>query len=74
MKYLGKPGKSASAAATSESTLSTTNSQTLTPSSSTSVSVTALAKDNKTQADLLAQLMKQIEAQDVQIKVLSASF
>ena len=73
-KYMGKPGKLASATATSDSTSSTTTSQTSPPSSSTSVSATASAKDNKTQADLLAQLMKHIEAQDVQIKVLSASF
>ena len=70
---MGKPGKSASAAVTSDSTLSTNTLQTP-PSLSTSVSATALAKDSKTQVDLLAQLMKQIEAQDVQIKVLSVSF
>ena len=73
-KYLGKPGKMASAAMTSDSTSTTTNSQTPAPSSSTSVSATTSAKDSKTQADLLAQLMKWTEAQDVQIKVLSASF
>ena len=73
-KYIGKPGKLASAATTSDSTTTTNNSQTPPSSSTTSVSATALAKDSKTQADLLAQLMKQIEAQDAQIKALSASF
>ena len=72
-KYLGKPGKLASATTMLDSTLTTNTSQT-SPLTTTSVSATALAKDNKIQADLLAQLMKQIEAQDVQIKVLSASF
>ena len=74
MKYMRKPGKSASAAVTSDSTTSTTSLQ-LSPSSSTNTaSATSLANDSKTQADLLAQLMKRIEVQDAQIKVLSASF
>jgi hypothetical protein len=32
------------------------------------------AKDNKTQADLLAQLMAKIQEQDKQIKALKVSF
>ena len=72
-KYIGKPGKSASAAATSDSTSSTNSSQT-SPPLSTTVFATTLAKDSKTQAELLAQLMKRIEVQDAQIKALSASF
>jgi hypothetical protein len=34
----------------------------------------SLAKDNKTQADLLAQLMAKIQEQDKQIKALKVSF
>jgi hypothetical protein len=39
-----------------------------------SASTSAPAKNNKTQADLLAELMKRIEDQDAQIKALKASF
>jgi Retrotransposon gag protein len=69
-KYLGKPGKTAGAAATSESTDST-------PSSSTDTAAATKqspAKDSKNQADLLAQLMEKVKAQEAQINALKASF
>jgi hypothetical protein len=46
----------------------------LAPKATASASTSALAKNNKTQADLLAELMKRIEDQDAQIKALKASF
>jgi hypothetical protein len=66
-KFLGKPGKTAGAAATSDSTDST-------PSSSASATNETPAKDSKTQADLLAQLMEKVKAQEAQINALKASF
>ena len=73
-KYMGKPDKSASATVTSDSTLSKNSWQSPPSSSTNTVSANSLAKDSKTQADLLAQLMKRIEVQDAQIKALGASF
>jgi hypothetical protein len=74
-KYVGKPGKSASAKATTDRTVSTpsTSSQPAALAAASS-SKPLLAKDNKTQADLLAQLMAKIQEQDEQIKDLKASF
>jgi hypothetical protein len=74
-KYVGKPGKSASAKATTDGTVSTpsTSSPTATAAASSS-SKPSPAKENKTQADLLAQLMAKIQEQDEQIKALKASF
>jgi hypothetical protein len=74
-KYVGKPGKSATVKATTDRTVST-------PSTSSQPAATAAAssskpspaKDNKTQADLLAKLMAKIQEQDKQIKALKASF
>jgi hypothetical protein len=43
-------------------------------SSSSSKPTTSPAKDNKTQAALLAQLMAKIQEQDKQIKALKVSF
>jgi hypothetical protein len=75
-KYVGKPGKSASAKATTDRTVSTpsTSSQPAAMAAASSSSKPLPAKDNKTQADLLAQLMAKIQEQDEQIKALKASF
>jgi hypothetical protein len=75
-KYVGKPGKSASAKATTDGTVSTssTSSQPAATAAASSSSKPSPAKDNKTQADLLAQLMVKIQEQDKQIKALKASF
>jgi hypothetical protein len=75
-KYIRKPGKTASAKATTngkDSTLST-SSQPAATASAPSTSKPLPAKDNKTQADLLAQLMAKIQEQDKQIKALKVSF
>ena len=65
-KYMKKPGKATGAAAT------TTES---TPSSSTaSATTTSLAKDSNQQAELLAQLMDRVKAQEQQIAALKSSF
>ena len=65
-KYMKRLGKATGAAAT------TTES---TPSSLTaSTTTTSLAKDSKQQADLLAQLMEKVKAQEVQIAALKLSF
>jgi hypothetical protein len=75
-KYVGKPGKSASAKATTDGTVSTpsTSSSSAATAAASSSSKPSPAKDNKTQADLLAQLMAKIQEQDEQIKALKASF
>jgi hypothetical protein len=76
-KYIGKPGKSASAKANTDGTVSTPSTSSSQPAATASASSTtkpSLAKDNKTQADLLAQLMAKIQEQDEQIKALKASF
>ena len=70
-KYLGKP-PAAKAAATETSTSSPNSNGPST--SSKAVATTMLAKDSKTQADLLAQLLKRIEEQDKELKALKASF
>ena len=65
-KYMKKPPAKA-AATTTEST----------PSSSTSTAsstTTSLDKDSKQQADLLAQLMEKVRAQEQQIATLKSSF
>jgi hypothetical protein len=77
-KYVGKPGKSASAKATTNRTASTpsTSSQPVAMASTSSSSQTTklLAQDSKKQADLLAKLMAKIQEQDEQIKALKVSF
>jgi Spy/CpxP family protein refolding chaperone len=55
------------------STLST-SSQPVATAAASSSSKPLPAKDNKTQADLLAQLMAKIQEQDEQIKALKVSF
>jgi hypothetical protein len=71
-KYIGKPA-TAKAAATTDGSASMAKPPSA-PTATTSASTSALAKNNKTQADLLAKLMKCIEDQDAQIKALKASF
>ena len=67
-KYMKKPGKAAGAAATTTESSST-------PSLSTaSATMSPLAKNSKQQADLLAQLMEKVKAQEAQIAVLKSSF
>jgi hypothetical protein len=66
-KYIGKP------AATTDSSTSMVTPPSP-PKATASASTSTLAKNNKTQADLLAKLMKHIEDQDAQIKALKASF
>jgi hypothetical protein len=75
-KYIGKPGKSATVKATTDGTVSTlsTSSQSVATAAASSSSKPSPAKDNKTQADLLAQLMVKIQEQDKQIKALKVSF
>jgi hypothetical protein len=70
-KYIGKAG-SAKAAGTTDG--STSMAKPPSPPATASASTSAPAKTNKTQADLLAKLMKRIEDQDTQIKALKASF
>jgi hypothetical protein len=70
-KYIGKAATAKAAATTDRSA------QAKPPSATTataSASTSAPAKNNKTQADLLAELMKRIEDQDAQIKALKVSF
>jgi hypothetical protein len=71
-KYIGKPA-TAKAAATTDSSASTAKPPSA-PTATASASNSTLAKNNKTQADLLAKLMKRIKDQDAQIKALKASF
>jgi hypothetical protein len=71
-KYIGKPAAAKTAATTDGSTSTATPPSA--PKATASASTSALAKNNKTQADLLAKLMKCIEDQDAQIKALKASF
>jgi hypothetical protein len=71
-KYIGKPATAKAAANTDGSTSQATPPSA--PKATASASTSAPAKNNKTQADLLAELMKRIEDQDAQIKALKASF
>jgi hypothetical protein len=71
-KYIGKPA-AAKAAATTDGTASMVTPPSA-PKATASASTSTPAKNNKTQADLLAKLMKHIEDQDAQIKALKASF
>jgi hypothetical protein len=71
LPYIGKPG-SAKAAGTTDGSTSTVKPPS--PPATASASTSAPAKTNKTQADLLAELMKCIKDQDTQIKALKASF
>jgi hypothetical protein len=70
-KYISNTG-SAKAASTTDSSTSTAKPPS--PPATASASTSAPAKNNKTQADLLAKLMKRIKDQDAQIKALKASF
>jgi hypothetical protein len=71
-KYIGKPATAKTAATTDGSTSQATPPSA--PKATASASTSAPAKNNKTQADLLAELMKRIEDQDAQIKALKVSF
>jgi hypothetical protein len=71
-KYIGKPAAAKAAATTDDKTSMATPPSA--PKATASASTSAPAKNNKTQADLLAELMKRIEDQDAQIKALKASF
>jgi hypothetical protein len=71
-KYIGKLATAKAAATTDGSTSQATPPSA--PKATASASTSAPAKNNKTQADLLAELMKRIEDQDAQIKALKASF
>ena len=71
-KYLGKP-PAAKAAATETST-SGPNSNGPSTSSKAAATTSTPAKDNKTQTDLLAQLLERIKKQDEEIKALKSSF
>jgi hypothetical protein len=70
-KYIGKAA-TAKAAATTDGLASAAKPPLATATASASTSTPA--KNNKTQADLLAKLMKRIKDQDAQIKALKASF
>ena len=74
-KYMGKPA-TAKAAATTEnaSSSSTPNGPSTSSKATASATTTTSAQGSKTQADLLAQLMKRIEEQYEEIKALKASF
>ena len=71
-KYLGKP-PAAKAAATETST-SSPNYNGPSTSSKAAATTSTLAKDNKTQTDLLAQLLEHVKKQDEEIKALELSF
>ena len=70
-KYLGKP-PAAKAAATETSTSGPNSNGPST--SSKAVATSTPAKDNKTQTDLLAQLLERVKKQDEEIKALKSSF
>ena len=73
-KYMGKAA-TVKAVATETSTSSPNSNGPSTSSKAVATTTTSIsAKDSKTQADLLAQLMKHIEAQDAELKALKASF
>jgi hypothetical protein len=69
---MGKP-PAAKAVATETST-SGPNSNGPSTSSKAAATTSTLAKDSKTQADLLAQLLERIKKQDEELKALKASF
>ena len=71
-KYLGKP-PAAKAVATETST-SGPNSNGPSTSSKAVATPSTPAKDNKTQTDLLAQLLERVKKQDDEIKALKSSF
>ena len=70
-KYLGKP-LAAKAAATE--TLPGPNPNGPSTSSKAAATTSTPAKDNKTQTDLLAQLLERVKKQDEEIKALKLSF
>ena len=73
-KYMGKAA-TVKAADTETSTSSPNSNGPSTSSKAVATTTTStLAKDSKTQADLLAQLMKHVSAQDAELKALKASF
>ena len=73
-KYMGKaPVAKAAATETSTSGPNSNGPSTSSKAAATTTTSTS-AKDSKTQADLLAQLMKHVEAQDAELKALKASF
>ena len=71
-KYMGKPA-AAKAAATDTSTPGPNSNGPSTSSKGTATTSTP-AKDSKTQADLLAQLLECVKEQDKELKALKASF
>ena len=75
-KFMGKAATPPAKVAGTEAPTSGPNSNGPSASSKAAATTTtsALAKDGKTQADLLAQLMKRVEAQDAELKALKASF
>jgi hypothetical protein len=73
-KYIRKPVKGAKAAATSDGSTSTSKPPSSSTNTKASASTSTPTKNNTTQADLLAELMKCIKVQDAQIKALEASF
>ena len=87
-QHCGKPGhrstvcrsKSMGKAATPPAKVAGTEAPTSGPnpngpstSSKAAATTSTLAKDSKTQADLLAQLMKRVEAQDAELKALNVT-
>ena len=70
-KYLGKPPAAKAAAA---ETSSSPNSNGPSTSSKAAATTSTQAKDNKTQTDLLAQLLERVKKQDEEIKALKLSF
>ena len=74
-KYMGKTAiVKAVATETSTSSPNSNGPSTSSKAAATTTTTSTSAKDSKTQADLLAQLMKHIEAQDAELKALKASF
>ena len=71
-KYLGKPP--AAKAAATENPTSGPNSNGPSTSSKAAATTSTPAKDNKTQTDLLAQLLERVKKQDEEIKALKSSF
>ena len=71
-KYMGKPPAAKAAAA--ETSTSGPNSNGPSTSSKAAATTSTPAKDNKTQTDLLAQLLERVKKQDEEIKALKSSF
>ena len=72
-KYMGKP-PAAKAAATEPSTSGPNSNGPSTSSKAAATTAKMQAKDSKTQADLLVELLKHVEEQDKELKALKVSF